>query len=149
MRSSDYSYRLAERKLQWQGVEKVKRGSETQKKIGQIVFEERRQGRRRQPERLRYGSGRRPLQSIHAHTTAVSDPKAPATSPMVRGPTYCDAIPAADIDTIMTLQRMDSMVLNTRPRNWSGVRRSSCALLSTLVTAIPTRENIMNTSAAA
>jgi len=23
----------------------------------------------------------------------------------VRGPTYCDAIPAADIDTIMTLQR--------------------------------------------
>src|SRR5258708_3198847 len=96
-----------------------------------------------------YGSGRRPLQSSHAHMMAVSDPKAPATSPMVRGPTYWDAIPAAAIDTIMTLQRIDSMVLNTRPRNWSGVCRSSCALLSTLVTAIPTRENIMNTSAAA
>src|ERR1039457_5338514 len=96
-----------------------------------------------------YGSGSRPLQSIHAHTPPVSEPNAPATSPIVRGPTYCDAIPAAAIDTIITLQRIDSMVLNTRPRNSSGVWRSSCALLSTLVTAIPTRENIMNTSAAA
>src|SRR5580765_4354479 len=98
--------------------------------------------------RAPYGSGNRPLQSIQAQTTAVSDPKAPTTSPIVRGPTYCDAIPAADIDTIITLQRIDSIVLNTRPRNWSGVWRSSCALLSTLVTAMPTRENIMKTSAA-
>src|ERR1019366_8340234 len=96
-----------------------------------------------------YGSGSRPLQSIHAQTTAVSEPNAPATSPIVRGPTYCDAIPAAAIDTIITLQRIDSMVLNTRPRNSSGVWRSSCALLSTLVTAMPTRDSIMNPSAAA
>src|SRR5258708_2045828 len=96
-----------------------------------------------------YGSGSRPLQSIHAHTIAVRDPKAPATSPIVRGPTYCDAIPAADIDTIITLHRIDSIVLNTRPRNLSGVCRSNCALFRTLVTAIPTRENIMNTNAAA
>src|ERR1022692_4744661 len=96
---------------------KGERGSET--------FEERRQGRRRQPKKLRYGSGRRPLQSIHAHTTAVSDPKAPATSPMVRGPTYCEAMPAADMETIMTLQRIDSMVLNTRPRNWRSEEHTS------------------------
>src|ERR1035438_4408130 len=48
-----------------------------------------------------YGSGSRPLPSIHAHTTAVNRPQAPATSPIVLGPTYWDAIPAAAIATIM------------------------------------------------
>src|SRR5450432_2302075 len=94
------------------------------------------------------GSGRRPLQSIQAQATAVSDPNAPATNPMVRGLANCDAMPAAAIDTIITDQRSDSSVEKTRPRNWSGVWRSSWLLLSTLVTAMPTRENIMQTSAA-
>ena len=90
-RSSGYSYRLEGGKLEGKSG-KVKRAAAA------------------------YGSGRRPLQSSHAQTIAVTEPKAPATRPMARGPTYCDAMPAADMDTIMTLQRMDSMVLNTRPR---------------------------------
>jgi len=102
-RSSGYSYRLEGGKLEGKSG-KVKRAAAA------------------------YGSGRRPLQSSHAQTIAVTEPKAPATRPMARGPTYCDAMPAADMDTIMTLQRMDSMVLNTRPRNWSGVCRRSWAL---------------------
>ena len=97
--------------------------------------------------RLRFRS--RPVQSIHAQASAVRNPKAPATRPIVRGLVYWLAMPAAAIETIITLQRKDSMVENTRPRNWSGVWRSSWELLRTLVTAMPTRENIMQTSAAA
>src|ERR1035441_2187452 len=112
------------------GGEKMKKGSET--------VEKSRQGSPTEPKKA----------TQRSRPPAGTDRKAPATSPMVRGPTYCEAMPAADMETIMTLQRIDSMVLNTRPRNWFGVWRSSCALLSTLVTAIPTRENIINTSAA-
>jgi len=79
---------------------------------------------------------------------AVTTPKAPATRPIVLGETYCDAIPAAAIETIITLHRSDSIVENTRPRNRSGVCVNNCALFSTLVTAIPTLENIIHTSAA-
>ena len=49
----------------------------------------------------------------------------------------------------MTAQRSDSRVENTRPRNSSGVWRSNWELLSTLVTAIPTRDIIIQPSAAA
>ena len=67
------------------------------------------------------GAGSLPVPSIQAHTRAVTTPKAPATRPIVLGETYCDAIPAAAIETIITLHRSDSIVENTRPRNSSGV----------------------------
>src|ERR1051326_1657129 len=87
------------------------------------------------------GSGRRPDQSHQAHIIAVIDPSAPAIKPMVRGPVYWDAIPAAAIERIITDQRIDSSVAKMRPRNWFGVCSSSCELFSTLVTAIPTRRS--------
>jgi site-specific DNA recombinase len=46
-----------------------------------------------------------------------------------------------------TLQRSDSRVANTLPRNASGVWRRSCAWFKTLVTAMPTRDSIIHTSA--
>src|SRR5947209_8454704 len=90
------------------------------------------------------GSGRRPMRSMHAQIRAVDAPKTPAANPMVLGEKYCDATPAAAIETIMTLQRSDSMVEKTRPRYSSGVCRRSWELLRTLVTAMPTRDSIIH-----
>src|SRR5690242_1771334 len=47
------------------------------------------------------GSGKWPDQSAQAHRIAVTEPSAPATSPIVRGPAYCEATPAAAIERIM------------------------------------------------
>src|SRR5688572_12895504 len=49
-----------------------------------------------------FGSGRRPDQSAQAQSIAVRVPRAPATRPISRGLVYCDAIPAAAMETIMT-----------------------------------------------
>jgi hypothetical protein len=71
----------------------------------------------------------------------------PAATPIVRGSKYCEKTPAAVIDSIITAQRTDSSVAKTRPRNSSRVCFSSWEKLSTEVTAIPTREIAISTSA--
>src|SRR5712692_1618140 len=62
------------------------------------------------------GSGRRPVRLAQAQKNAVVELSAPAMAAMRRGLWYCEAMPAADIETIITDHCMDSIVANTRPR---------------------------------
>src|SRR5260370_32117896 len=62
------------------------------------------------------GSGRRPVRFAHAQKNAVVELSAPAIAAMRRGLWYCEAMPAADIETIITDHCIDSMGANTRPR---------------------------------
>ena len=68
---------------------------------------------------------------------------------MVLGSQYCEAIPAAIIDIIITDHCVDSMVANTRPRNPSGTTRSNCHMFIVELTPTADRDNPMNTSAQA
>ena len=53
---------------------------------------------------------------------AVQELRAPEAAPIARIVKYCEALPAASIDTIMVDQLMVSIVAKTLPRN----RSSTC-----------------------
>ena len=78
---------------------------------------------------------------------AVVELSKPAIDPIVRGSQYCDATPAAAIDSIITDHWMESMVVSTLPRNPSGTIRNNCHMFKTELTPTPARESAMKNKA--
>src|SRR5579863_1162284 len=95
------------------------------------------------------GCGRRPVQLAHSQKMAVLELNNPEAAPIMRGLHFWDASPAPSIESIIIDQDIVSMVANTRPRNSSGTRRSSCEVFNTELTAMAARDRPRNTVASA
>ena len=93
------------------------------------------------------GSGNRPVRWAQPQKIAVVELSAPAHAPITRGLQYCEAIPAASIESIMVDQIIDSMVAKTRPRNSFATCRRRYEKFSTELTATAEREIAMKNSA--
>src|SRR5690348_3692493 len=93
------------------------------------------------------GSGSLPVQLAQPQKMAVDELSAPETAPIVRILKYCEALPAAIMESIIVDQFMVSMVEKTRPRKRSSTCFSRLDQLRTELTATLARETPMKKSA--